>query len=578
MGKQAREKKVGLLSLLKPYKKLVFVLLLFAFASNGLNLIIPKIIQKGIDDYSARSYRPASIMMWFFLASAVIFILSYAQSVFQTFLSEKVSRDLRQRLSEKISTQSYDFIRRNTPEKLLTNITSDTDAVRMFISQAIVSIISSAVLIIGTAILLLNINFKLGLIVLIMVPVIIIAFFTIFKKVRGLFRKTQEVVDLLNKVINESILASALIRVLNAQISESGKFISASGEARDLGLSIVRLFSMLVPVIVLTANLAQLAVVAIGGHYIIVGQMTLGEFAAFNSYIAILIFPILVIGFTSTVIARASASFQRIQHLLEEPPTIQDGNIVRKISGKIELKNVSFKIGDEYILKNISLRVKENSKTAIIGPTAAGKSQLLNLIIGLTKPDEGEILFDDIQVGDYQTAPLLQQMGIVFQDSTLFNLSLMENIAFNKSVSQDQLQKAIITAELDNFISTLPEGLDTPVSERGANFSGGQKQRVMLARALAVNPTLLLLDDFTARVDAATELKISNNVAHNYPAITLISVTQKIEPVKNYDQIILLMQGELIARGTHEELMTNCPEYVQIYQSQQSLTDLEKTN
>lgn len=576
-GTADRKRKSNLFAILKPYTGLVAILLLFTILSNGLNLAIPKIIQIGIDDYSAGTFDLQKIVLWFALASGFIFFLSYLQSVFQTFISEKVARNLRSRLSDKISGQDYNYIRDHSSAKLLTKITSDTDAVKMFISQAIVSIISSGVLIIGTAVLLLNINLRLGLIVLIMVPLIITAFMIVFRKVRTLFKKSQEVVDWLNKVINESILGAALIRVLNAQAFEYDKFIDASGEARDIGLKIVKLFSMLIPVIVFTASMAQLAVLGVGGHYIILGDMTLGEFAAFNSYIAILIFPILVIGFTSSVIARASASYQRIKDILDAPDRIDSGVIADKISGEITLKNVSLKSGDDEILKNISLYVPAGSRTAIIGPTAAGKTQLLNILIGLLKPTSGEILFDGIPVENYRRDNLLNQIAIVFQDSIIFNLDLKENIAFSKEAKDEDIQKAIETSELSDFIDRLPGKLQTMISERGTSLSGGQKQRIMLARALAINPTVLLLDDFTARVDAVTEKKISQNLVENYPGITLISVTQKIEPIKDYDQIILLMEGELICKGKHEELLQSCPEYVQIYNSQRSTNDVVVT-
>ncbi|MGH2566259.1 MAG: ABC transporter transmembrane domain-containing protein, partial [Ginsengibacter sp.] len=353
------------------------------------------------------------------LAAACIFILSYLQSVFQTYISEKVARNLRSELTEKISGQDYNYIRSQTTSKLLTNITSDTNAVKMFISQAVVSIISSVVLIIGTAILLLNINWRLGLIVLIIVPLIITTFMIVFKKVRVLFKKSQEVVDWLNKVINESILGAALIRVLNAQAFEYDKFIDASGEARNLGLKIVRLFSLLIPIIVFTASMAQLAVVGVGGHYIILGNMTLGEFAAFNSYIAILIFPLIVIGFTSGIIARASASYQRICHILDTPDLVESGTLTNKISGNIELENIFLKSGEDQILKDISFSVTAGSRTAIIGPTAAGKTQLLNIIIGLLKPTSGQLYFDGIKSGEYRRDTLLNQIAIVFQDSII---------------------------------------------------------------------------------------------------------------------------------------------------------------
>ena len=573
--KKSKEKKPGIFKILKPYSGMITLLLLFAFLSNGLNLLIPKIIQFGIDDFSKGQLDMAKIITWFSAAAILIFIFTYVQSIIQTFASEKVARDLRKKLALKISEQDYAYIQDTTPGKLLTNLTSDVDAIKMFVSQAIVSIVSSVVLIIGASFLLLNINLKLGLIVLLIIPIIATTFFIVFKKVKTLFRKTQEVIDWLNKVINESILGAALIRVLNAQFTEYNKFMDANSEAKNLGLSILRLFATLIPIIVLTSNLARLTVLALGGHFVISGSMTLGEFAAFNSYIAILIFPIIMIGFMSNVIARATASYQRIVHTLETPDFVDKGTVNKQLEGNILLEGISVYYGENPALKNITFSVKGGTRTAIIGPTAAGKSQVFNLLTTLIKPTEGNIFYDGINISEYNRDSLLSQVGLVFQDSIIFNLSLRENIAFNSGVNPNDLQKAIETAELDEFIKSLPEGLDTIVSERGSSLSGGQKQRIMLARALAINPKILLLDDFTARVDALTEERISENVKQNYKGITLVSVTQKIDPVKDYDQIIVIMEGELIAKGTHHYLMQHSPEYVQIYQSQKSTTNLE---
>jgi ATP-binding cassette subfamily B protein len=572
--KKQKEPKANIFKILKPYSGMISALLVFALLSNGLNLVIPKIIQFGIDDFAKGTFNMQKIITWFLIAAILIFIFSYVQSIIQTFASEKVARDMRKNLSSKISEQDYAYIQEATPGKLLTNLTSDVDAIKMFVAQAIVSIVSSIVLIIGASILLLNINWRLGLVVLLIIPIIATTFFVVFKKVKTLFKKTQEVIDWLNKVINESILGAALIRVLNAQFTEYNKFMDASGEARNLGLSILRLFATLIPIIVLTSNLGRLAVLALGGHFVIDNTMSLGEFAAFNSYIAILIFPIIMIGFMSNVIARASASYQRIHATLESPDFVDKGTVSKQINGNITLENVSVFYGENPALKNISFKINGGTRNAIIGPTAAGKSQLFYLLTTLIKPAEGAILYDDVNITDYNRDALLKQIGLVFQDSIIFNMTLRENIAFNSEVTKKDLQKAIDTAELNDFINSLPLGLETVVSERGSSLSGGQKQRIMLARALAINPKILLLDDFTARVDTLTEQKISENVKENYPDLTLVSVTQKINPIKDYDQIIVMMEGELIASGKHEYLMQHSPEYVQIYHSQKSTTDL----
>jgi len=300
------------------------------------------------------------------------------------------------------------------------------------------------------------------------------------------------------------------------------------------------------------------------------GEMTLGDFTAFNSYLAIVIFPVIVIGFMSNIMAQAGASYARIAFVLGAPSPKEAGTLVAELKGDIALKNVTVKYGEKAALKDISIAIKGGAKTAVIGPTAAGKTQLLYLLTGLLKPNAGTIELDGRNIDDYDKPSLHRQIGFVFQDATMFNLTLRENIGFTKDVKDEDLAKAIETAELKAFIETLPQGLETMVAERGTSLSGGQKQRIMLARALALNPRVLLLDDFTARVDSATEGRILENVQRNYPGITLLSVTQKIAPIEDYDQIVLLMEGEVLATGTHEQLLTTCPEYVQIYESQRS--------
>ncbi len=563
-------RKAGLFNVLRPYRGMVAVLTFMALGGSSINLLIPKIIAQAIDAFSAGRFDAGTVIAGFLAAAAAIFVFTFLQGVVQTYTAERVAKDLRTRVADKISRQSYSFILAANPAKLLTNMTSDMDSVKMFVAQAFVNIISSLFVIAGASVLLIMINLKLALAVLSIVPVIAVAFFIVFTKVRVLFRKSREIIDALNRVINESILGSALIRVLNSQQPESLKFLEKNMESRDLGLSIVRLFSVLIPVIMFVANLAVVTILALGGHFVVSGSLTLGNFAAFNSYLVMLIFPVMMIGFMSNIIASATASYGRIEQVLDAPPLAETGTLTPEIRGDIELKDVTLSYEDKPVLKNISLSVEAGSRTAIIGPTAAGKTQLLYLLINLIPPGSGRVEFDGIAIGQYAREVFHRQIGFVFQDSVIFNLSLRENIAFNEAVTEESLWKAIITAELADFVESLPEKLDTVVSERGTSLSGGQKQRIMLARALALDPKILILDDFTSRVDRKTENRILCNIDNNYPGLTLLSVTQKIAPVRHFDQIILLMEGEIIATGKHKDLMEHSPEYIQIYSSQKS--------
>jgi ATP-binding cassette, subfamily B, bacterial len=577
MGRKSvpeKKKSPGISKLLRPYRGMIFLLIFFALLSNGINLVLPRIIASGIDAFPSH-YVLRPLLIKFLSAAVVIFIFTFLQSIIQTNTAERVARDLRARLASKISTQSYAYIEQANPSKLLTNLTADVDSVKTFISQAIVAVASSLIIIIGACIMLFSIDWKLASAIVVIIPIISAVFFYVSKKVRPIFIKGREVIDRLNKVINESILGAALIRVINSQQPEYEKFLVANTEAKSLGLSTLRLFAWLIPIIIFTATLGGITILALGGHFVIVNEMTLGNFAAFNSYLALLIFPIIMIGFMSNIIAQSTASYQRLSVVLELGDSRESGTITDPPKGNISLQGVSVIYGQKPVLKDISFEIESGSDTAIIGPTAAGKTQLLYLLTGLTSPTKGRIEFDGRDIQDYVKENFYSHVAFVLQDSIIFNMSIRENIAFSKLVTDVSLEKAIATAELAEFISSLPDGLNSVLSERGSNLSGGQKQRIMLARALAVDPKILLLDDFTARVDSSTEKKILSNVRRNYPGITVVSVTQKIASIENYDKVILLMEGELVAMGTHPELMAISPEYVQIFNSQQSTNELQ---
>lgn len=569
------KEKTSLFSLLKEYKSLIGVSLFFSIAVNVLNLTLPQIIRRGVDAFTSGTLVLNNLIFQFGLVTLLILVLMYVEALLQSYVAERVARDLRRNLSTKIADEPYSFIETETPAKLLTNLTSDVDAIKTFVSQASIQIIVSIFTLIGASTLLIMIDWRLAFAVLSIIPIIAITFAIAFSKMGPLFGKSQGVVDKLNAVISGSILGSALIRVLNSGRVEIDKFQTVNTEARDTGMQILKLFSVMIPIVTFSASLASIIILTLGGHFVIDGSMSLGDFAAFLTYITILIFPIFIIGFMSSVIGRSQASFKRIQSVLFAETKKDSGTVVKDIVGLIEVRNLTVVGGDKMILDSISCTIRPKTRTAIIGPTAAGKTQLMYALVGLITPSEGTVLYDNVPLSEYEKMSLYSQVGFVFQDSVLFNLSLRENIAFSTDVTDESLHKAIETAELGEFIKTLPDGLDTVVSERGTTLSGGQKQRVMLARALAIAPKVLLLDDFTARVDAQTEKRIIDNIARNYPDITLVSVTQKINSVESYDQIILLMEGELLASGTHTELMQNSPEYVQIFESQKSTTSYE---
>lgn len=555
------------LRFVKPYRLLNIFLVGFTLVATVLSLIIPKYIGYILDAAVKREnyddlVRDMVILVLISLAIGVV------QMVAGVYLSQKVAFDLRLAISSKISKQTFKFINQITPSKLLSILTSDVDAVRDLISQSLVLLFSSVFLIIGAGALMLSINVPMGIAGLLIIPVIGGAFMYVFKKLGPLFYQSRIIIDNLNRVISENIVAASLIRVLNSQSKEEGKLETYNIQARDLGFKILNGFAFMFPFVNLASSIGGVVVLYIGGSELLNGNISPGDFVTFFTYLGVLIWPVITLGFISNLISRAFISLGRVNEVLDSKIEEATGKIEKEIEGKIEFRNVSLVLDEKSILKNVSFTIQPHKQSAIIGPTAAGKTQIMYLLTGLIEPTSGEILIDDVNVKEYNLRNLYKQMGIVFQDSVIFNTSIGENIDFQGS--SDNLNKVINTAELDEFISKLDNGLQTVINERGSNLSGGQKQRLTLARALAVNPKILLLDDFTARVDKGTEKKIFDNLKKEYPRITQLVISQKIESIKDFDEIILIMEGEVLSVGTHDQLLERSLEYKQIFESQKS--------
>ncbi len=544
-------------------------------ASNGANLVLPRLVGMGINRYEGNHRVPFDLTDDFAGVCLVIWIFMAFQTLVQVTTAERVARDLRSRLADQISRQTFRFVQETQPSRLLTNLTGDVDAVKTFVSDVIAGLVSCVFILVGATLMLLSMNWRLALAVMAVVPGIAVVFALVLKQVRPYFKETREVLDRLNKVINESVLGAALIRVVDGAQAECGQFERVNDRARNVGLIILRKFALMIPVVSLMAQLASVIILAQGGTYVVRGSMTVGDLATFNGYLAIVILPVFIIGFMNSLIAQAQAAYTRLRDVLEAPAAEQGAQIRAELTGSLEVRNLCLNYGEKSALKDVSFEVRPGTRTAILGPTAAGKTQLLYMLMGLLQPTSGAVLLDGRPAQDYDKSSFHRQVATVFQESILFNMSIRGNVAFAQNVEEAAWRLAVDTAELGAFLESLPEGDKTIVSERGTSLSGGQKQRLMLARALALRPKILLLDDFTARVDGATERKILANLDQNYPGLTLLAVTQRISTIQDYDHIILLMQGEVVAQGSHSQLLASSPEYQQIFESQKSTQEYE---
>lgn len=561
---------IGILYQLKPYYGNLALLLLLSFLGSGLNLIVPGLIGQGIDQLSNKSLL-TKIIIEFFAITFLIFIVTYIQGLLQTYVAEKVARELRSQIINNISLQQLAYIEDIGIPRLITNLSADVDSIKLFISQAIVTIASSFFIIVGTCFFLIKLNFQLGLIIITIIPIIGLTFFIIIRRVKELFTKSRENIDVLNRVVSESVLGASLIRIVNSSHLECNKFFEANFAAKSTSLSILTFFSWLIPAILLISNIAGLVIFALGGYGVVNSSMTIGDFTAFLSYLTLLVSPILIIGMMSNIIAQVNASFKRLRKLLVQDILVAKDSISSKLLGAIAIEHISLNYKEKCVLNNISISILPEEKVAIVGPTGAGKTQLLQLLIGLKQPTSGTVLFDNHALSLYESREFYNQVGFIFQESLIFNTSILENITFNDVITEDSLNRALYTSGLTDFINHLPEGLQTIISERGQNLSGGQKQRIMLARALIKNPKILILDDFTSRVDNNTESEILKKISTEYPNSTFISVTQRISSVLNYDRIILLIKGEKVAEGRHEDLLDNSQEYAEFFHAQRTI-------
>jgi ATP-binding cassette subfamily B protein len=557
---------------LKPHLFLIAIVTILAFAANGLSLYFPKKMGEYIDAYSAGSFSASNA--WFVVGgiALIVLVLSFIQSAVASYASEKISFELRNKLVGVLKNRSFETMRGARAGHLVTVTTSDVDAIKNFVVNGLPSMLMAIVTLIGVTVFLVIINLKLALLTLTILPVIFIIFGFVFSKLGPLFGATQSNLDNINKTINESIVSSALVRVLNSMHVEMSKFDVVNKKGAELGKTLVTYFASLIPVITLLSNVAVLVVLWFGGREVIAGNLSLGEMSAFFAYTSVFVWPFFILSFGSTLVSRAMVSAKRINEVLHEQNVYsKDEGATGEVKGEVVFKNVFLCYGNTPVLKDISFSIKSGQRTAIIGPTGAGKTELFYLLTGLATPTSGEISIDGRPLSKWNQSNLLSQIGLVFQDSIVFNTSFKENVLFKSGANEEVLSKALRVADLDHLVENLSEGLETNVSERGTSLSGGQKQRIMLARALALKPRMLLLDDFTARVDAGTEERILSNIQKEFAGITLISITQKIESIKEYDHIIVLMGGELVAQGKHADLLARSMEYQQIYESQQSI-------
>ncbi len=543
---------------------------------NATNLAAPQLLRVLIDQGiqlvdMAVVLRVAGLLVGLALVRG---LFNFLQGYWTEVTSQGVAYDLRNAIFEKLQRLSFSYHDKAQTGKLMVRMTSDVEMVRTFAGSGFLQLVSAVVLLIGTLVILFSTNVMLTLIFLGMIPFIGVIFTVFIRQVMPLSRTVQVKLGELNTVLQENLAGMRVVKAFAREPYEQSRFRARNEDLLVENISLVKTFSTFFPLIFLVANLGAAAVLWAGGLQVIGQRLSLGELVAFQGYQIFLLMPIFMLGFIGTALSRAEVSAQRLfevidaqSEVVEKPDAIE----LPHVEGSVRFDHVSFRYvgGEQDVIKDLSFEVKPNQTVAILGQTGSGKSTIINLIPRFYDVTEGAVLIDGYDVRDLTLASLRKFIGIVLQETTLFSGTIRENIAYGRPDAGDEEVIAVAkAAQAHDFITEFPDGYQTVIGERGVGLSGGQKQRIAIARALLLNPRILIMDDSTSSVDAETEYRIQQALDHLMEGRTTFVIAQRISTVRNADLILLLDQGTLVGMGTHEELMDCCELYVDILQSQ----------
>lgn len=523
----------------------------------------------------------ANAESWLVSAALIIVVFALIRGVFsfvQAFMAEKTSQgvafDFRNEIFARIQRLSFSYHDQNQTGQLMIRATDDVEKVRLFIAQGLILAAQAFLLLVATLIILFLTNWRLTLVVLPILPIALVIFMIFGAVSQPLFVSIQTRLSTLNTILQEAMAGIKVVKAFTRERYEQQRFDRAAVDLFQQQLRVSRTFSFLFPVIFLIAQVGQAALLYFAGDQILNNTLTLGDYQSFSLYVLYIFFPLGQLGFIISLLAQASASADRIFEILDarsEVTNKPDAVDLPAIQGHVTFKNVTFRYfgSGSPVLKDVSFEAKPGETIALLGGTGSGKTTIINLIPRFYDVSEGQVLIDGYDVRDVSLDSLRSQIGIVLQETNLFSGTIRDNIAFGRPDATDEdVIAAAQAAAAHDFIMSFPQGYDTPVGERGTTLSGGQKQRIAIARALLLDPRLLILDDSTSSVDLQTEARIQKALDNLMNGRTSFVIAQRITTVLNADQIIVLDKGEVVAIGKHAELMENSPIYAEIYNSQ----------
>jgi ATP-binding cassette subfamily B multidrug efflux pump len=558
---------------LKRYRWGYVVGTLCVFLTNGAQVYVPQVIRRAIRDLNQG-------LTLSVLAHYALLILGVAvvRSVFLFLtrwivigISRDIEFDLRNDLFAKLETLSYSYYQRVRTGDIMAKATNDLSAVRMLLGPAIMYSANTLVFTAASLSFMIKISPKLTMYAFLPLPILSIVIQYFGRQIHERFEKVQAMFSEISAKAQENFSGVRVIRAYAQEEAEITNFETANQEYISRSLRLVRLRGMLWPTLELMLGLGFVLVLWIGGWEVLHKRMDIGDFAAFNLYMALLMWPVIALGWVVDIFQRGTASLLRLNEILVEEPAIKDTPAARDlpVTGEIEFRRLNFHYEGKEVLHDLNLRIPAGSSLAIVGPTGSGKTTLVNLIPRIYDAEPGAVLIDGRPIGDYSLESLRKGIGFVPQETFLFSDRIRENIALGvDSASDEQIHDAAEAANIATDIESFPESYQTMVGERGITLSGGQKQRTAIARALIRDPRILILDDALSSVDTQTEDKILNHLRDVMHGRTTIFISHRVSTVRNADRIAVLHGGHIVEIGTHEELLGLNGYYTDLYNKQ----------
>ncbi len=575
----------GFLTRLAKYRWTVLIGLATLLVVDGMQLIIPRIIKWVVDDLTSGVARSGDLMRYGLIIgglAAGIAVFRFAWRYFIIGTSRRIEEDIRNDIFQHLQVLSARYYSGHKTGDLMAHATNDLNAVRMACGIGIVAMTDAVVLGLATIGFMLALNVKLTLLALIPMPIIALFTLRVGKMLHQRFESVQETFSDLTERVRESI---AGIRVVKAYVQEKHEFSRLSDVGQEYiqkNIRLVRVWGAFHPFTMLISSMSVVIVIFVGGRQVMMGDISTGDLVAFTSYLGILTWPMMAIGWVVNVMQRGAASLERINRILDADVEIADveGALeLTDVRGEIDFADVTFRFEEdlEPALANVSFHVPAGTWLGVLGRTGSGKSTICNLLLRLVETSDGTVSLDGHDVRSVTLASLRGAFGYVPQDTFLFSDTVRENIRFGRPDATDEdVRKAAEIAGIGQEIEDFPRGMDTIVGERGVTLSGGQKQRISIARAILGRPSVIILDDSLSSVDTATEERIQKHLREELSGRTSIIVSHRISSIRDCDQIIVLDDGLVVERGRHEELVELGGLYAEIYTRQLLEEEMEE--